>query len=50
MDWNDLDQGRKKLWALMNAVINLQLPENYLPNRGCICVSERTLLHGVTLT
>jgi hypothetical protein len=50
MDWIDLVQDRDRLWALVNAVMNLQVPQNVgnsLTSYKPIGLS-RILLHGVS--
>ena len=51
MGWIDLVQDRNKGWALVNAVMNLWVPQNagnFLTSRGPDCFSGRTLLHLVS--
>jgi hypothetical protein len=48
MDWIELAQDRGRCWALVNAVINLQVPENegnFLTGCKPVNFSRRTLLH-----
>jgi hypothetical protein len=50
MDWIDLAQGRDRWWALVKAVMNLQVPQNagkFLTSCKPVSLSRRTLLHGV---
>jgi len=50
MDWIDLAQDRDRWWALVNAILKLQIPYyvgNFLTTRGPVSFS-RTLLHGVS--
>jgi ribosome biogenesis protein Nip4 len=50
VDWIDLVQYRDKWWAVVNTVMNPQVPYNagnFLTNRA-ICFSRRTLLCGVS--
>jgi hypothetical protein len=52
MDWIDLAQDRDGWQALVNVVINLQVPynaENLLSTLGHVGFSGRTLLHGIQL-
>ena len=50
-DWIDLAQNRKRWRALMNAVMNLRVPQNagnFLTSLEPGSFSRRTLLHGVS--
>ena len=50
MDWIDLVQDRGRRLALVNAVMNLRVPQiarNFLPSCEPVSFSRRTLLHGV---
>jgi len=44
MDWIDLTQDRDSLWALVNVIMNLQLPQNvgnFLTSWGLFSFSGR---------
>jgi len=51
MDWIGLAQDRNRWQALMNAVMNLRVPQNagnFLTNCNPVSFSRRTLVHGVS--
>jgi hypothetical protein len=51
MKWIDLSQDRVRWRALVDAIMNLQVPEqseNFLTSRGQVSLSGRTLIHGVS--
>jgi hypothetical protein len=50
MDWIELVQDRDRRQALVNAVMNLQVPQNAGNLTSCtpVSFSRRTLLHGVS--
>jgi len=51
VDWIDLAQDRNRWQALVNAVMNLQVPYsvgNFLTSCKPVSFSRRTLLHGVS--
>ena len=51
MDWIDLAQDWDRLRALLNAVMNLRVPQiavNFLTSCRPVSFSRRTLLHGVS--
>jgi hypothetical protein len=51
MDWIDLDKHRYKSRALVNALMNLQVPYNavnFLTSWEPASLSKRAMLHGVS--
>jgi len=51
MDWIELAQDRDRWWGLVNAVMNLQVPQNadnFLTGCKPVSFSSWTLLHGVS--
>jgi hypothetical protein len=50
VDWMNLAQDREWWWALLNMVMNLQVPlkANFLTSRVTVGFSKRTLLDGVS--
>jgi hypothetical protein len=52
MDWIDLAQLRDRWQTLVNAVMNLRVPQNagnFLTGREPVSFSRRTLFHGVSI-
>ena len=52
-DWIRLDQKRDEWWALVNTVMNLQIPlnkGNFWTNGGTIGFLKRTLFHAISLS
>jgi len=52
-DWIRLDQKRDEWWALVNTIMNLQIPQNkgiFWTNRGTVGFSKRTLFHAISLS
>ena len=51
MDWIDLAQDTYRWRAVVNNVLNLQVPKsagNFSTSRGTVSFPERNLLHGVS--
>jgi hypothetical protein len=51
MEWIDLAQDKNKLWAIVNAGMNLRLTQyagNILNSLRSVSFSGRTRLHGVS--
>jgi hypothetical protein len=52
MDWIELTQDRERWRALVNEVLDLQVPKNagnFLTSCKPVSFSRRTLLHGVSM-
>ena len=52
MDWIYLDQDRDRWWTLVNAIMNLRVPQhagNFLTTWEPVSFSRRTLLRGVSM-
>jgi hypothetical protein len=53
VDWIRLDQKRDEWWALVNTVMNLQIPQhkgNFWTNGETVSFSKRTLFHAISLS
>jgi hypothetical protein len=51
MDWIDLAEDRDRWWVLVNAVMNLWVPQNvgnFLTSWGPVSISRRILLQGIS--
>jgi hypothetical protein len=51
MDWTDLAQDKDRWQAIVNVVMNLQVPHNvgnFLTSYKPVSFSRRTVLHGVS--
>jgi hypothetical protein len=52
-DWIRVDQKRDEWWALVNTVMNLQIPlnkGNFWTNGGNVSFSKWTLFHAISLS
>jgi len=48
VDWIDVAQDRARWRTLVNALINLRVPQNFLTCWGTVSFSGRTLFHRVS--